>query len=234
MTSESNIDYENIVYQVAVPSPLRRLFDYRPRCIKQAIEPGSRVVVPFGARTVVGFVMSKTFESTIPLSKLKLIIEILDEEPILSHEILSILKWSSDYYHHPIGQVLSTAVPKKIRGHSHVKPKIKTWKSLENISKSQSALVKNAPKQRALLKLLQKKYLTKFEIKQAGFSSSLVKELEAKELIVETTLLDPSDKPFKPIPRENPQSMVLSDEQNLAIVSIRKRKMTFSASCYRG
>ena len=235
MTSESNIDYENIVYQVAVPSPLRRLFDYRPpRCIKQAIEPGSRVVVPFGPRTVVGFVMSKTFESIIPFSKLKLIIEILDEEPILSHEILSILKWSSDYYHHPIGQVLSTAVPKKIRGHSRVKPEIKTWKTLENISKSKSALVKNAPKQRALLKLLQEKYLTKFEIKQAGFRSSLVKELEAKELIVETTLLDPSDKPFKPIPRENPRSMVLSDEQNLAIVSIRKREDDFQCFLLQG
>ena len=92
MTSESNIDYENVVYQVAVPSPLRGLFDYRPRFTTQKIEPGTRVVVPFGAQTVVGFVMSKTFESTVPLSKLKLIIEILDEEPILPHEILSILK----------------------------------------------------------------------------------------------------------------------------------------------
>ena len=131
MTTESHIDHENIVYQVAVPSPLRRLFDYRPRCIKQRIEPGSRVVVPFGPRTVVGFVMSKTFKSTVPLSKLKLIIEILDEEPILPQEILSILKWSSDYYHHPIGQVLSTAVPKKYAAIVKLNLKSKPGKALK-------------------------------------------------------------------------------------------------------
>ena len=183
LISESNINHKNIVYQVAVPSPLRRLFDYRPRSNAKAVQPGSRVVVPFGARTVVGFVVSKASDSAIPISKLKLIIEILDEEPILPQEILSILKWSSDYYHHPLGQVLSTAVPKKIRGHGQVKPIIKTWKSLEFISKPKKRLVKNAPKQRALLELLQKNSLTKFEIKQAGFSKSVVKELEAKELI---------------------------------------------------
>ena len=120
-----------MIYQVAVPSPLRKLFDYRPHTTKQVVEPGSRVVVPFGTRKVVGFVLSKTFESAIQPSKLKLIIEIIDKEPILPRQILSLLKWSSDYYHHPIGQVLSTAVPKKVRGHSHVKTKIKTWKSLE-------------------------------------------------------------------------------------------------------
>ena len=234
LTSESNIDYENVVYQVAVPSPLRGLFDYRPRFTTQKIEPGTRVVVPFGAQTVVGFVMSKTFESTVPLSKLKLIIEILDEEPILPQEILSILKWSSDYYHHPIGQVLSTAVPKKIRGHNHVKPRIKTWESLEFISKQKSTLVKNAPKQRALLELLQKSSMTQYEIKQAGFSTSVVKELEAKELIVETTLSDPLNKPFQPIPQKNPRSMVLNDEQKLAVDSIREREDDFQCFLLQG
>ena len=234
MTSESNTDLEHMVYQVAVPSPLRRLFDYRPHFTKQAVEPGSRVIVPFGTRTVVGFVLSKTFESTIPPSKLKLIIEILDEEPILPQEILSLLKWSSDYYHHPIGQVLSTAVPKKIRGHSHVKTKIKIWKSLDPISNSKRSLVKNAPKQKALLELLEKNCLTKFDIKQAGFSINVIKELAAKELIVETTLPDLSTKRFKPIPRENPRSMVLNDEQNLALDSIKKREDDFQCFLLKG
>ena len=113
MTSESNIDYENIFIRLLFPHPFEDFLTTDHAALNRQLNQVLELSSPFGARTVVGFVMSKTFESTIPLSKLKLIIEILDEEPILPQEILSILKWSSDYYHHPIGQVLSTAVPKK-------------------------------------------------------------------------------------------------------------------------
>ena len=96
------------------PHPFGDFLTIDHASLNRKLHQAQELSSPLGPRTVVGFVMSKTFESTVPLSKLKLIIENFDEEPILPQEILSILKWSSDYYHHD-WSVLSTAVPKNTR-----------------------------------------------------------------------------------------------------------------------
>jgi primosomal protein N' (replication factor Y) len=38
-----------------------------------------------------------------------------DDVPILNAPILDFISWSANYYHHPIGEVLSTALPKNLR-----------------------------------------------------------------------------------------------------------------------
>ena len=47
--------------------------------------------------------------------KLRLVEEILDQDALLSKEILDFLFWSANYYHHPLGQVLASALPKNLR-----------------------------------------------------------------------------------------------------------------------
>ena len=222
-----NISDEKIVYQVAVPSPLREVFDYLPKTPGQSIYPGSRVVVPFGNRTVIGFVISTTFKSQIAPHKLKYIKDILDFEPVLSEELLSILKWSSQYYHHPIGQVLAAALPKKMRGANPVKPKIKIWKSLEFIPEEKLKLIENSPRQKTLLALLQKNWLPKADIKKAGFSDSVIKDLQKKELIFELTKPDFKRETFAPISEKNPKAMLLNKDQKSALTTINKAKNNF-------
>ena len=98
------------ITEVAIPVPLHNTFDY---LCKEKVGIGSRVKVPFGNKKVTGIVLSHKDKSS--FTKLKEIEEIIDHEALLSKEILKFLSWSANYYHHPIGEVLSNAIPKNLR-----------------------------------------------------------------------------------------------------------------------
>ncbi|MFK7852881.1 MAG: primosomal protein N' [Granulosicoccus sp.] len=104
----------NLLVQVAVPSPLYGVFDYRwPD--SQPILPGIRVTVPFGRRQVIGIVIGPVAKSAVPESKLRKVAQVHDVEPVLSADIMQLLHWASRYYHHPIGEVLTAALPVLLR-----------------------------------------------------------------------------------------------------------------------
>ena len=72
-----------------------RVFDYYvPKDLESFIEVGKRVKVPFGNRTLVGFILEK--DKTSDASNLKEIIEVLDEEVILTEELLELGKYLRD------------------------------------------------------------------------------------------------------------------------------------------
>ncbi len=100
--------------QIAVPSPLFGLFDYRWEK-SQAIVPGLRVLVPFGRRSVTGVVVGEIEQSSVPENKLRAIYKIFDTEPVLPPDLMTLLQWASRYYHHPLGEVLSSALPVLLR-----------------------------------------------------------------------------------------------------------------------
>ena len=58
------------IVQVALPVPLPQLFDYRCRPERGRIEPGTRVLVPFGRRKMVGVVIRNAEHSDVPRNKL--------------------------------------------------------------------------------------------------------------------------------------------------------------------
>ena len=98
---------------VAIAAPLHRLFTYKTADNADA-RPGMRVLVPFRRRQMVGYVISSS-ELGVRGSeniKIKEILEVLDEEPIFSKNVLELIKWISDYYCAPIGEVCRTALPK--------------------------------------------------------------------------------------------------------------------------
>tara|TARA_B110000967_G_scaffold200079_1_gene235346 strand:+ start:582 stop:2462 length:1881 start_codon:yes stop_codon:yes gene_type:complete len=72
-----------------------------------------RVKVPFGPKKVIGIVLS--FKEKSKFDKLRIVEEVIDKEVLLSNEILEFLFWSANYYHHPIGEVLTNALPKNLR-----------------------------------------------------------------------------------------------------------------------
>ena len=98
------------ITEVAIPVPLHNTFDY---LCKEKVVIGSRVKVPFGSKKVTGIVLSHKDKSS--FSKLKEVEEVIDHEALLSKEILEFLTWSANYYHYPIGEVLSNAIPKNLR-----------------------------------------------------------------------------------------------------------------------
>lgn len=73
-------------------------FDYLiPERLVSVIQPGIRVVVPFGPRTIQGYVMEVTTQpdSQLDMSKLKSIIEVKDIKPELTPELIALSEWMS-------------------------------------------------------------------------------------------------------------------------------------------
>lgn len=107
----------NNILHIALPTPLRKLFDYLlPNHLSQDnLQPGIRVKVPFGSRKLIGIFIETSDKTDVPINKLKAIAELIDQEPIFTQEVLALCQWASDYYHHPIGEVLFYALPTKLR-----------------------------------------------------------------------------------------------------------------------
>ena len=103
------------ISRIALDVPLRRLFDYLIPAGAAAPLPGCRVRVPFGRRSLIGVVVENACESTVPEAKLKPITALVDTIPVLDAQVLALVRWASDYYHHPIGEVIASALPKALR-----------------------------------------------------------------------------------------------------------------------
>ncbi len=102
------------IIRVALDVPLSRLFDY---VVEQdaRVLPGQRVVVPFGRKQLLGVVMAYADESEIALERLKAVTQILEDVPPLPEETLALLRFCSDYYHHPLGMTVLAALPVRLR-----------------------------------------------------------------------------------------------------------------------
>jgi primosomal protein N' (replication factor Y) len=99
--------------RVALDVPLNSLFDYRAD--NAAIGVGNLVLVPFGRKIVVGVVMAISDSTALDPARVRSIIGLVQGAPALPAEILSILQFCSDYYHHPIGEVVLNALPTRLR-----------------------------------------------------------------------------------------------------------------------
>ncbi len=97
-----------MLVEVAVAAPLRRTFTYRAED-PRALEPGRRLLVPFGARKAIGFSLGKAREA--PPGETRDVLAVLDEAPVLPADLLELLRFAADYYLHPLGDALRTALP---------------------------------------------------------------------------------------------------------------------------
>ncbi len=143
------------IYQVAVPTPLQRTFDYLATPDTSALTPGTRVRVSFGRREIVGVVMGQTDRSELPRERLKPIGQALDAQPLLDPPLLNLLSWASDYYHHPIGEVIHTALPVRLRqGDAAVSVGIKVWILTNKGQAVDRESLKRAPAQKRIFDVL--------------------------------------------------------------------------------
>lgn len=105
------------ILHIAVPTPLSGTFDYLFPSDADSKQPcvGGRVLVPFGRQKLVGIVMAMGGESQVPAEKLKPVIEVIDEKPVLSQSLLALCEWASDYYQYSIGEVCASCLPTSLR-----------------------------------------------------------------------------------------------------------------------
>ena len=143
--------------RIAVPSPLYRSFDYLlPADVDpQALQAGMRVRIPFGRRTVIGVLLAVTTESSVETHKLKRALAILDTEAVLNNDVLSMVQWASDYYHHPIGDALNAALPVLLRqGEPPEASATPAWRLTAAGSAVDTATLARAARQQAVMAAL--------------------------------------------------------------------------------
>ena len=87
----------NFIAEIAIIKPLHNLFDYEIPNTFKYVTPGSRVTVEFGKKLVTGFVINVKKETKLSNAKLKKIIAIIDDTPVLDEEILNLFKF---IFHH--------------------------------------------------------------------------------------------------------------------------------------
>jgi primosomal protein N' (replication factor Y) len=145
-----------MILRIAIPSPLRRLFDYLPPAGETSrLQPGQRLVVPFGRSRSIGILVEITDHSDVPTERLKPALELLDKEPLLSPPMLSLLEWVSSYYHHPPGDVYHAALPISLRkGKSAALCNRYQWRLTAEGKQTAPETLARAPRQVQLLKLL--------------------------------------------------------------------------------
>jgi primosomal protein N' (replication factor Y) len=102
---------------VAIDAPLRQAFDYRapPQVDPERLLPGARVWVPFGRRRAVGVILGRPAQAGVPVERLRAAQALIDESPAIGEELLELLRWSAEYYRHPIGEVIAAALPGPLR-----------------------------------------------------------------------------------------------------------------------
>ncbi|HEY5451571.1 MAG TPA: hypothetical protein VIQ54_22605, partial [Polyangia bacterium] len=98
--------------EVAVALPVQGTFTYRDPRPGVAAPIGAQVVVPFGARTVTGFVVARaTAAGAGERLTARDIEEIVAGEPAFDEQMIGFGRWVADYYQAPLGEVLRAALP---------------------------------------------------------------------------------------------------------------------------
>jgi len=146
--------FSGTVFRIALPVPTRGVYDYLPPSKNPSASPqaGLRCLVPFGKRQLVGVLVSVKQGSELAENRLKKVVECLDDQPLIDSSTLKLLQWASDYYHHPLGEVMLMAFPNLLRGNVAVPSSEQTLWSLTESGKSiDPETLKRAPKQVELL-----------------------------------------------------------------------------------
>ncbi|MEM9292352.1 MAG: primosomal protein N' [Acidobacteriota bacterium] len=101
---------------VAVPLPLPEPLTYSvPAALRPWVMPGVRVRVRVGKRKLVGVVMELPAEAPEGV-RLRPLEEVVDDDPVLSPELLELARFTADYYFAPPGEVIRALLPSDLPG----------------------------------------------------------------------------------------------------------------------
>lgn len=221
------------ILQIAIAVPLNRVFDYLAPMDSNDINPGCRVLVPFGKSKKVGFVIRAVENSDVKIDRLKAIIEVLDTTPLISEKDLQLLKWASRYYHYPLGEVFSAAFPVSLRkGKEAVLIQEKHYKLSSKGECLNPEQLNRTPKQKQVFKLFlpPTKSLSSDDLntKTSNWRPA-VKSLLDKELL--SIELQPKSSTNSTIPETALQA---NEQQSKAIKQLTKQLGQFSVTLLEG
>ncbi len=211
------VDKSKSIVRVALAVPLNRLFDYSVPITMQVPEPGCRVQIKFAGRNKIGWVVEISDATEVPVNKLLSVAAVIDKKPLWNSALWALLLWCRSYYHHPLGEILATALPPALRGSTAVQaPVNESWRITDSgLQQDLTGLHKRAPRQAALLEALTEPATA--EILSSQFKHSdwrvILRKLVKKGWLEDCPLADAENKP-----RE--QGPGLNSEQQQALATI--------------
>ncbi len=212
-----------LILRLALPSPLRRLFDYLPPkgAAEEQLRPGVRLRVPFGRREVVGVLIEVAQETEVPPDKLRKALQLLDERPPLPSALFELCQWSAQYYQHSLGDTLSWALPALLRQGEPAERRLQRFWIAQPDARPEDPRLARAPRQREALKTLrQHPHGVLHELLgQLGLVKDSLDLLQAKGLVqVETRYHQPTRHQGSWLAQAE---LPLNGEQRLAYEAIR-------------
>ncbi len=210
--------YARVIVDIA-SSQVDKIFDY--------IAPnenlvGKRVFVPFAGRNIVGWVIEQTETTSVEKSKLKPILKVMDNTPVLSQELMGLAKFVSQTYHTGLSDALRLLLPAELRTGKVQPLEITMVRLTPNATELLSTLRSNAKAQWQVVRALQEKgtcKLSTFTSSQISAVSQLVKKGIVEKYSAET-YRTPISSP------ETVQEITLTSEQSFVLQELNSHPNT--------
>ncbi|SDC57735.1 MULTISPECIES: primosomal protein N' [unclassified Candidatus Frackibacter] len=214
--------YAKVVVDVPV-SDVDKPFTYLvPMELRDQIEIGYEVEVPFGHRNLTGYVVGIKEELDIEIDNLKEIVKLKSSLPLFNNEILALAKWISEYYQSHLITVLKAVIPS---GHRNEKEKriVRLSHSLDKVEEKLEKLNNRAYKQKEVLRyLLENQHQnlnTTALAKAVDTSSGTIRRLHEKGLITYERMTVKRT-PYSEVDFESTEHLELTSEQQIALDKI--------------
>jgi len=105
--------------RVALNRPVRREFTYAvpPHLAPRALV-GTRVAVSFAHRRSIGVVVAVEDATEVPADRVKEVLAVLDETPVIGEELLFLTRWIAERYACAWGEALAAVLPAQLKRES--------------------------------------------------------------------------------------------------------------------
>ncbi|OOY87388.1 DEAD/DEAH box helicase, partial [Solemya velum gill symbiont] len=220
------------IVRVAVQAPLPGLFDYLFPAHMTA-EPGCRVLVPFGRGKRVGIVWEFAEQKDDLPYKLKPVEQVIDDTALLDVPLRKLLEWSSNYYHHPIGDVVATALPVNLRQERSVRAHRQRYWALTPECPDVNELNARALRQIIVIQKLKEagSAVAEAQLRELGADiGGVLKRLAQKGWIEESAHFDSASNEN----RQSKQALKLNDEQHDAVTAMVEADGKFAPILLQG
>ena len=223
------------LYDIILPLAIADVYTYNipeallPIAYRQSPITGCRVLVPLGKKSIIGIIYRK-HEGELPASvKVRDVLQIVDESPIITAEQLKLWEWLSSYYMCTLGEIMAAALPSEIIDDNY------SAATTQYIQLSPAYLAKEAQEQllgelkrakkqeqlvRDFLRLAQNYQVERrLLLEQSGVSGAILRTLIDKGIFLE------EERPISRLRQytgETQQPHSLDSQQSRAIAEIRE------------
>jgi primosomal protein N' (replication factor Y) (superfamily II helicase) len=163
--SSMNYKYADIAF----PTAVRRVFTYKTEGIERVL-PGMRVWVPLRNEKAIGMVVRVHNEK--PDFTTKSMIQCLDENPVMSHNLLELTEWIHRFYYCSWGEVIQAALPVGLNFISEKRLKVNKNNG-QPLSKTEQEILQDIEKDELTLKEAKKRWR---DDRKSGLLNSLLKK----------------------------------------------------------